>query len=186
MNTDKPICMDFDDLCDATVGKLDLIAKLKTAMPNLKLTLFAIPARCSPTTIACARSLGPWVSLGMHGWRHTLGECWSWTSEDALARMQAARDMGIDGGVFRAPRWLIDAETYMAAKEMDWVIADHKDNRILGTGARTYTYNQPLRNPKWTRVHGHLPNVSGNGIEDHFQDFIFPPTSTFLHITEIA
>jgi hypothetical protein len=182
----KPVVMDFDDLCDNTVDNLDYLCLLKPLMPNLKVTLFAIPARCSPATIAAAKSLGPWVSLGMHGWQHTLGECLSWTSEDAIARMQAAAAMGIDGGVFRAPKWVVDAEIYYAAKAMDWIIADHKDFRVLGSGARTYTYNQPLRDPKVIRVHGHLPNVANNGIADHFDDFVFKPETEFKFITEIA
>jgi len=186
MKRSKPFVLDFDDYCDNTVAKLEQLCKLKELMPGLKATLFAIPARCSPATIASAKALGDWVSLGMHGWQHTLGECWSWTSEAAIARMQAAVEMGIDGKVFRAPKWVLDAEIYTAAKELDWVVADHKDWRVLNTGARVYTYNQPLRDPKWTRVHGHLPNVSDNGIEEHFNDFVFPPDSEFKLITEIV
>ena len=186
MKRNKPIVLDFDDLCDNTRGKLAWVAKLKEKMPECKVTLFAIPTRCSKETIAEAKSLGDWVTLGMHGWRHTLGECWGWTSEEALDKMNRAFDMGIDGKVFRAPKWVIDAETYIAAKELGWVIADHRDYRVLDSGCRTYTYNQPLRDPPWIRVHGHLPNVSGNGIEEAFQSFLFKDDSQFLHITEVA
>jgi hypothetical protein len=182
----KPIILDFDDLCDNTVEKLGWISRLKDRMPELKVTLFTIPARTSDATIRQARDLGPWVALGMHGWIHTLGECWSWTREDAVARMQAAAGRGIDAGVFRAPKWVIDAETYLAARDLDWVIADHRDFRVGGTGARTYTYNATLRNPPWIRVHGHLPDVSGNGIAEHFDDFLASPESTFRLITEIV
>ena len=182
----KPVVMDFDDLCDATRPKLDLIERLKEKMPGLKVTLFTIPARTSPETIRVAKLLGDWVSLGVHGWRHTLGECWSWTHEDARARMEASLEMGIDGKVFRAPKWVIDAETYYAAKELGWVIADHKDYRVLGSGALTYTYNRPLRRMAYTPVHGHLPNVSGNGIAETFDKFVFPPETEFLLIPDVA
>jgi len=182
----KPVVADFDDYCDNTIDKLKYVEKLKQAMPGMKVTLFAVPAKCSPETIQAAKSLGDWVALGMHGWQHTLGECWSWTSEEAKAKMLAAYDMGINGWVFRAPKWIIDVETYIAAKELGWVVADHKDWRIINTGARTYTYNQPLRNPPYTRVHGHLPNVSDNGIEEHFHDFLFEPEREFKLITEIC
>ena len=186
MKQPKPVVMDFDDLCDNTRGKLALVAKLREKMPGCKVTLFAIPARCSKETIAEAKSLGDWVTLGMHGWRHTLGECWGWTSEEALDKMKRAFDMGIDGKVFRAPKWVIDKETYDAAKELDWVVADHKDFRILGSGCRVYTYNRSLRDPLWTRCHGHLPNTSGNGIEETFDKFIFTPDTEFMNIVDIA
>jgi predicted deacetylase len=182
----KALVMDFDDLCDATREKLTHVQRLKAAMPNLKVTLFTIPTRTSPETIAAAKELGEWITLGMHGWRHTLGECWSWTAAEARDKMQRAFDAGIDGKVFRAPKWVIDAETYLAAKELGWVIADHKDFRILGSGCRVYTYNRPLRDLPYIRVHGHLPNVSDNGIEEHFSEFVFPPERDFLTIQDVA
>lgn len=185
-NLNKPIVMDFDDLCDATMSKLKFVCELKYKMPSLKVTLFTIPTKISDENIAKVKHLGDWIALGMHGWRHTTGECWSWTSEEAEDKMRQALERGIDGRVFRAPKWLIDVETYKAAKALDWVIADHKDFRILGSGTRTYTYNQPLRDPPVTRVHGHLPNVSGNGIEEFFSTFVFDPDRTFKHITELA
>lgn len=182
----KAIVMDFDDLCDNTVNKLEYLCKLKDLMPGLKCTLFTIPGRTSASTISAVKSLGDYVQLGMHGWIHVLGECFAWTSEEALMKMQMAEEMGIDGKVFRAPKWVLDAEIYHAAKELGYVVADHKDYRVLGSGARTYTYNMPLRDPPYLRVHGHLPNVSGNGIEEHFEDFVFDKDSQFKHITEVV
>ena len=178
--------MDFDDLCDNTRSTLEYVARLKEKMPNALVTLFTIPARTSPETIAEAKSLGEWVTLGMHGWEHTLAECWTWSEADALDRMKRALDMGIDGKVFRAPKWVIDADTYLAAKSLGWVIADHKDWRILNTGCRVYTYNSMLRSPLYTRVHGHLPDVSGNGIVKAFHSFLFDPASEFTSVFDAA
>lgn len=185
MRVRKPIVFDLDDYCDAVVGKLDYLYRLKEKMPALRCTLFAIPAKCSAATIAEAKK-HEWISLGMHGWRHTLGECWSWTKEEAVEKMKAAEDMGIDARVFRAPMWIIDAEVYYAAEELGWAIADHKDFRILGSGVRTYTYNKPTWNPAWTRVHGHLPNVCDNGIEEAFERFVFPADAEFRDVAEVA
>lgn len=181
----KPIVMDFDDYCNATVSKLPDLYRLKEKMPNLLVTLFTVPGKCSPATIATVKQ-HDWITLGMHGWRHTLGECWSWTSEEAAAKMKLALEMGIDGRVFRAPHWIIDAETYYAAKDLDWVIADHKDFRVLNSGCRVYTYNKPVWNPRYARIHGHLPNVCGNGISEAFGRFVFAPDSTFVKLTDAA
>lgn len=179
----RPALMDFDDYCDATAAKLDYLYRLKEKMPGLKVTLFAIPMKCSDTTILRVKQ-HDWITLGMHGWRHTLSECWSWTSEEAVAKMQLAANMGIDGRVFRAPGWVIDAQTYYAAADLGWVVADHKDYRVTGSKARTYTYNEPMAAPKWTRVHGHLPNVCDNGIEEAFDSFLLPAASEFMFIEE--
>lgn len=183
--THRPIVLDFDDYCDATVPKLDYLYRLKDKMPGLRCTLFAIPAKCSDATIMAAKK-HDWISLGMHGWRHTLGECWSWTKEEAMTKMKLAEEMGINARVFRAPMWVIDAEVYYAARELGWAVADHKDFRVLKTGVRTYTYNRPIHAPAWTRVHGHLPNVCDNGIEEAFDRFVFPADSTFRDVAEVA
>lgn len=182
----RPVVMDFDDLTSGTMRKLDLVVKLKKLMPALDVTLFAIPCRLTRDDVHAAKSLGPWLHLGMHGWEHTLGECWTWSDDEAEEKMRRAFDAGIDAKVFRAPKWVIDADTYAAAKRLGWVIADHKDWRILGTGCRTYTYNEPLQNPRFTRTHGHLPNVSGNGIEEAFRSFIFTPETSFMSLFDAA
>jgi hypothetical protein len=170
----KPVVLDFDDLCDATRPKLAYIARLREKMPTVKVTLFTIPARCSAATIAEAKSLGDWVALAPHGWRHGFGECLSWTQEEAMAKIKLAQDKGIDAPSFRAPGWLLNDEVYAACASLGIVVADHAGFRVLGSTASTYTYNKALRNPRYMRLHGHLPNVSGNGIEDHFDEFIVP------------
>lgn len=184
-NLNKSLVVEFDDLCDNTMDKLKYVEKLKSLMPGFKCTLFAIPKRISDDNIKAVKAFD-YISLGMHGWIHTTGEMISDTSERIVEKMTLAFNRGIDGKIFRAPKWIIDEEVYYAAKSLDWVVADHKDFRILGSGARTYTYNQPLRNPKWTRVHGHLPNVSQNGIEEYFDNYVFEPDREFKFITEVV
>jgi hypothetical protein len=168
----KPVCLEYDDLCDATRSKLIYVARLREKMPNVRVTLFAIPARCSRQTIDEARSLGDWVAIAPHGWRHGFAECMAWTSDETRAKLALARDMGIDAPAFRAPGWLLNDEVYAGCTSEGYVVADHASFRVLGSGASTYTYNKQLRNPPLLRLHGHLPNVSGNGIEEHFDEFI--------------
>ena len=178
--------MDFDDLADSTVAKLEHVARLKDRMPALKVTLFAIPAKCSDATIAAAKALGDWVALAPHGHAHTLGECYSMTDDEIVEKIEWAASRGIDAPAFRAPRWILDLGVYEACKRLDYTVADHKDYRILGTSAKVYTYNKPLRDPAYTRVHGHLPNVSNNGIAEHFHEFVFPNATEFKFVHEVG
>jgi len=173
----KSYVIDFDDLCDNVMvqdGK-DLVSFLgewKEKVPPLKITLFTIPKRCSSNTISSIKSLGDWVALAPHGWRHTRGECLAWAKEECMAKINAAKEMGIDAPVFRAPAWLLDGEVYEACGELDYTIASHKDFRIPGTNVKEYVYNlhMGVDPPRTRRLHGHLPNVSGNWVYDMQKD----------------
>ena len=181
--------VDFDDYCDATVDTLEVLRDLREHHSTFKVTLFAIPKRCSPFTIASARALYPWLQLAPHGWRHTRGECLGWTDEEAHAKLVAARDMGIDAPIFRAPGWLIDGDTYTACSTLDYAIASHSTYRIPHTGVREYVYN--LRTPSTRQlraIHGHLTPVAGNHIRDMLTDgrLTFATDSTFTHLPDIA
>ena len=183
--------VDMDDLCDATAHRLPLLAKLKEKYPALKVTLFTIPARTSVATIDAAKVLGDWVALGVHGHRHTRGECLAWTKEEALYKINAAKEMGIDAPLFRAPGWFIDGETYEACKELGYVVCTHKDHHKRMAGVQQYVYNMPNGRAKDTiSTHGHLTQVStvDNFIGDMLDDgrLSFARKATFLWPHEAA
>lgn len=176
-------CVDFDDYCDGTVDKLDILRDWKRAYPALKVTLFAIPARCSAETIAAAKDLGDWVQLAPHGWRHTKGECLAWSDDEAEARIVEAARRGIDARVFRAPAWLLDGDTYEACKRLGYVVATHRVFRVANTGAKEYVYNMPHEGVK--SVHGHLTPVCGNYIDDKPAQ-PFPTNAAFIFPQDVA
>lgn len=168
----KPYIVDFDDLCDNTADELEQLCALKARLPLLKVTLFTIPARTSDDTIEKVREINAlalenWIQLAPHGWRHTRGECLSWTDEEAELKIVAAREKGIDAPVFRAPAWLIDAHTYEACKRLNYAVASHDEFRVPNTGVREYIYNhRVLHRNRFTGIHGHLTPVMGNYIRD--------------------
>ena len=153
------ICVEFDDLCDNTLNELVYLKEFKEKYPTLKVTLFTIPMRCEAVTIKAAQALGDWVQLAPHGWRHTHGECLSWTKDEAVAKIKHAADVGIGAPVFRAPGWLLDADVYAACQDLGYTIASHKLFRIPNTGVREYVYNQPKVRDRFV-LHGHLTNSS--------------------------
>lgn len=186
MSRPRTYCVDFDDYCDVVVDRLDLLVALKEKIPPLLVTLYTIPQRTSAASIAAAKALGSWVQLAPHGWRHTRGECLSWTSDEAVDKISLARDMGIDAPIFRAPAWLLDAEVYDACKSLGYAVASHKTFRITDTTVPEYIYN--WRGSGVKGVHGHMTQVSGNYIEDMLKDgrLDLPASASFVFPQSIA
>ena len=183
----RQYAVDFDDLTDATVDTLDVLLDVKSQYPTFKVTLFTIPRRTSAFTIKQAKSLGDWVALAPHGWRHTRGECFAWTDDEAHAKILAAKDMGIDAPIFRAPGWCLDGHVYEACRALNYVVASHETFRIPNTGVPEYVYNLHLGKKRGIRsIHGHLTPVAGNFIRDMFKDgrLSFPVKSDFIFAHE--
>lgn len=177
----RTFCVDFDDLCDNVmvqqykgkkVNLVEFFQKWKGETPNLKVTLYTIPKRCSPSTIKSMKDLGDWVALAPHGWRHTKGECLAWSDVEAEDRILAAKDMGIDAPIFRAPGWLLDGDVYIACHDINYTVASHEVFRIPNTGVKEYIYNMHMGvfPPRTRRVHGHLTPVCDNWIYDMHKD----------------
>lgn len=173
MAKERMYCVEFDDLCDSVMTQddkhmMDFLGEWKDKVPPLKVTLFTIPRRTSAVTIGRLKHLGDWISLAPHGWEHTRGECLTWTKGECVDKIMAAKEMGIDAPVFRAPGWLLDGEVYDACLELGYTVASHEIYRIPGTQVKEYVYNlhfgaSPAR---VKRIHGHLTPVSGNWIYD--------------------
>jgi hypothetical protein len=182
--------VDLDDYCDNTLNDtVGPLRELKEEHPGLKVTLFTIPMRTSIGTIQAAKALGDWIQLAPHGWWHTRGECLAWTDEEAYDKITAAKEMGIDAPIFRAPAWLLDGDTYAACKKLDYVVASHRDLRQEYTGQPEFIYNDPFGRTNGVRsVHGHVSPVSGNFIRDMIKDgrLSFPKKATFIHTHEAA
>lgn len=172
--------VDFDDLFDGNVEKLEVLAEIKLRIPDFKATLFTIPNRTCDATIAKIKAEYPYLALAPHGWEHTKGECLSWTLFEGRDKLQQAHDRGIDAPVFRAPGWLIGGCCYQLASEFGWSIAAHRDMHLPSTRTEgdfvwkdvpQYIYNMPTGKLKGYRaVHGHVTPVSGNHILDMAKD----------------
>ena len=183
-----PICIDFDDYCDATVDQLPAVKALLDKDENCKITLFTIPARCTEDTIKRAKDLGPRLQLAPHGWRHTKGECLSWTDEEAKAKIERAAEMGIDAPVFRAPAWLLDADVYTACGELGYTVASHRTFRVPNTGVPEYVYNYRPPGVRFRAIHGHVTPVCDNHISQLVTNgkFVFKPGAQFVFPQELA
>jgi len=163
----KTAIIDFDDLCDGN-DPYDTLVKLHDRDPNFRVTLFAIPTRCSDVLLAKYAAISDWCGLGVHGWRHSRHECLGWTSEETADKLTKA--MGIYDGflpVFKAPNWEVDLEVYKGCAASGFAIADHIRNiEIMPQAQDNYIYNLRLREDTFTRLHGHIQPWAGTGLTE--------------------
>jgi len=159
--------LDFDDLTD-TNNPIDTLLTMRDRDPRFKVTLFAIPTRCSDQLYGSYDKHRDWIQLGVHGWRHARHECLGWTSEETVDKLQRCRGIYPPfANIFKAPNWEIDLETYAGCKEAGFAVADHIRNiEILPYKQPHYIYNIRLRNDRFQRLHGHIQPWNGTGLTE--------------------
>ena len=87
----RKIVLNFDDFCDEN-NKLNLLYKLKEALPKLKVTLFVIPMKTSLDLLHKV-SLIDWIEMAMHGLYHTPKEFGMYDKETAIEKIKEAEDI---------------------------------------------------------------------------------------------
>lgn len=163
------VVFDIDDLCDDFDPLRDL-DDLKKRLPNLKVTVFAIPSRCSAELLEDYRSR-KWIEIGVHGYHHSSMECATWTYEEARSKLEELEHLGW-AKIFKAPGWQMSPGLYEALHELDWLVAEHAAYSAPLSGTidlRRYCYNLP--DPDIRAVHGHTWNTMRNGPDDWDQLF---------------
>lgn len=177
------VVFDLDDECDELSALPELLL-LKERFPKLKVTLFAIPSKCSPEHIKKLQQYD-WIQLGVHGWFHDTEhgratESNHWTIEEANKFLQMAEDMGCFEKIFRPPGWQINWETYKVLAERGYIIADHLSHDLyLEQGGARYTTGN------LAEVHGHTWPCNGNGVQELATTKCnFGPNTEFFFIGE--
>lgn len=183
----RPLVVDVDDLCDLH-DPYDTLLRLKEADPNFKVTMFAIPNRCSKSLLKRYNKEHEWIRLGMHGWQHTRAECYSWNPKEAADKITHGVARGFDDS-FRAPKWMITPVIYDACGELDMPVADHVRYCMdpVPPGVKTYTYNKP--DAPFKAFHYHTWNTCGNGInevEEELARFLKRGGNTYQFVSEAA
>jgi len=161
--------LDFDDF-HIENNRLGLLDQLKTRVPDLKVTLFTIPAPAEclfgdhVRWLRSVKQARPWIEFAVHGWSHSHLECHNWTKGDILRVLYLAGAVEIFVKGFKAPYWETSKGLYEGLLGRGWWIADHVKNKDKRpAGLRVYELDRP------ERVHGHIQNVCGNGLEEKFE-----------------
>jgi SAM-dependent methyltransferase len=176
------IVFDLDDLCDDFDPWFELEA-LKERFPGLKVTLFAIPSRCSPGLLEKYGEL-EWVELGVHGYHHSSMECATWGSEETLSKLEELEEWWPGVKLFKAPGWIKNKHVDRALEKRGWSLADHIGHieEWEAPRLRRYVYNG---SDGITSIHGHTWDCSGNGPSDWAEMFRdIPDDSLFEFVSE--
>ncbi len=182
----KPVVFELDDLCDNRDPWMYL-TDLKDQIPDLRVTLFAIPGRCSRELLD-KYIAEDWIELAVHGFYHSTYECFDWSPEEAESKILEALDWfrtTPEKSGFKAPGWIANGPTYQALQKLGMWVADHSEHDKMWEGfpiSRRYLYN---RTGDVNSVHGHTWNTCGNG-PDWFVDELLDKhkDSEFITISE--
>ena len=174
---------DLDDECDE-LSSLPRLLELKQRFPNLKVTLFCIPSKCSLEHIKKLQQYD-WIELAVHGWFHDTEhgratECNHWTYEEAKYYLERAEHLGYFKKIFRPPGWQMNWETIRALAEGGWIICEHLGHdKFEEYGGYRYTTGHLME------VHGHTWECNGNGIHElSTTKCNFTPQTKFYFISE--
>ena len=182
------VVFDLDDAqCSSKDYALGFLFYLKGIYPKLKITLFAIPARCTPSFLKALDALD-WVELAVHGYDHNSNyESLEWSLEQALESLEYAERLGHFVKGFKAPGWQISDATYQALLQKGYWVADQDyNNDRRPKELPCYLLSHP-----WC-VHGHTWSINTpdplqqNGIEQLLaRGLEFTPETNFHFISEI-
>ena len=172
---------ELDDLCDE-MDPYDELVRLRQDNPDLKVTLFAIPTRCSDELLARYRALD-WVEIGVHGYHHSSRECLVWGYEEACEKLNALEAAGWTK-LFKPPNWQINEEVYKALHFLGWAVADHAAYAwsSMSLPIRRYTYNLPGRDLRG--IHGHTWDTCDNGPSD-WQQMLEGVEGEFVFVSDV-
>ena len=176
MPSKDEIILDFDDFSEKN-DRLDLLYRLKSKTPNLKVNLFTVLGRCSDEWVDVMTDV-EWIDMIPHGWMHNTNyECIDWGEKEANNYLDKIDKFNLTKG-WKSPGWQTPPILYKVLHERGYWIADHGHNhRKWPKGMKAYTL-------KKGRHHGHIQNAYGNGLEECF-DFYAGLKGDFQFIKNI-
>lgn len=157
--------LDADDFSE-TNNRLDLLFQLKARIPNFKINLFTVPGLCSKEFLDEVKKLD-WIDMIPHGWLHPdPRECEKWTYRESLEYLDNLKPCNLTHG-FKAPGWQISDGMYKALLERGYWVADgHGNENRRPKDLKAYIVDSP------NKIHLHIQNVCGNGLEEKFNELI--------------
>jgi len=162
------VCFDLDDFClyglDGAGSRWEELKELKAQFPQLKVTLFAIPALSEPRFLKEIAG-HDWIELAVHGFTHEPNtECESWTVESTHAYLSEVEKWDCFVKGFRAPGWRINPQVCQALKERGYWLAHHVDHKHMLGDIKLPVY---WSHHPWM-VHGHMQEIhSGNVLTEN-------------------
>lgn len=156
------VCLDLDDAYPGN-DRMDLLRDLKRQVPGLRVTLFAIPGRCTREWVA---SMPDWVELVPHGWMHdTNRECQDWDRDKMHSAVWHYGVAGFTVRGFKAPGWQISDGCYAELAARGYWVADQPyNNHRRPAGLRCYLLGEPPAGVH--QIHGHVGHLNGHNANE--------------------
>lgn len=179
------IVLDLDDFysCNHQFAKLD---KLNDHFDNFKVTVFSI-ATCMPEDwVKFDVFPRKYLNMAIHGYYHTFWECHNWDKITALRSITDAEESWTVKG-FKAPFWIDSRGTLEACKHLDYWMAlnvEEPPYSRVPDGLKIYIHDYDIAHipttwdKEYLKLHGHIQNVCGNGIDECFDNLIKLPKDT--------
>jgi len=169
--------IDVDDFHEDNQG-MKYLKAFKNKFSNFKVNLFTIIGKCSPEFIKEIKDID-WIDMIPHGWMHdTSRECEDWSYEVSKAYLDRIGEFGLTKG-FKAPGWQISDGMYKALLEKGYWVADQDYNNFRRPkDLKCYLLDNP------NKLHFHIQNVCGNGLEESFNKIINLKNNSFGFIKE--
>lgn len=178
--------LSLDDFCEdefqgLQFDRIDLLFRLKSRLPQLKVNLFTILGRSSLTWIREIQKIS-WIDMIPHGWHHAAGECAHWSEFDALQYLAIIAPLNLTKG-FKAPGWRISQGTYTALLAQNYWVADLPGNNPRRPPTlRVYLTDVGPQK----RVQGHIAKVRGDdGLAQRLDFYATLSDDTFSFIKDI-
>lgn len=165
----------------------DLLTALRYKVPGLKVTLFAVLGVCDAGELA-ELAQQPGVEVAAHGWQHkTSKECAQWGLRESEAYVQKLCHFPYIKG-FKAPGWQGTPVLYKTLAAAGYWIADMSQyEKRHSADGQVYRFDcvcGACKACEHYRVHGHLPDVCGNGLAQCW-DFYTSLPGPFATISEV-
>lgn len=193
------IAFEFDDFSPKNTH-FELLEQIREHYPTFKVTMFTVPwevrfgeqtpitqPEYEPFVRACKLS-EDWLEIALHGLCHNPMEFAELSEDGARKRIEIGMKMFENRGIklapiFKAPFWALSKEGKLAAEKLGLkVVEDHYYNWNL---ADDFPQEAADRGDVII-AHGHVQNVTGNGLEEvMFKIMQLPPDTEFLKLSEV-
>jgi peptidoglycan/xylan/chitin deacetylase (PgdA/CDA1 family) len=158
----KSVVLDLDDFADSCTCVRE-VTKLFSSFPNFKINMFAVTEQTSLSTMEVFAGYG--CVFYPHGFSHDYLEMSTMGYEEVMKKLTIAdryRQLGLFGGVFKAPYWRYSSESYQALEDKGYIVAISREQfNPPPPHITTYSYDFEL-DEAWDkselevlRLHGH-------------------------------
>lgn len=182
------VVFDLDDWGAGRNPRQELF-DLKVERPSLKVTVFAVPTRCTPGDLGFFEANKDWIEVACHGYFHSSMECFDWSEDEAEDKISDGCEiLGIDpkNSGFKPPSWRANGQTYGVLEKLGMWAADHPQEapEWLRKSPALPRYVVGL-DPALKVVHGHTWEIEDNG-PSHWIKWIkdLPEDAEFLFNSE--